>query len=103
MTQTNVDTLIRALSLLQVLEELTLNVIFYCYHDCDDECNDKCDHSCYGARCYEYRHDEQKKHTDLTKEKVLEMREERLKYLKKFTTLLECFLFSTEREDLSTE
>ena len=92
MTQTNVDTLVRALALLQVLEELTLNVIFYCKHECDVNCDDKCDHNCYGARCHEYRHDEQKQHVDLTKEKVLEMREEKLKFFKEFTLNEECLL-----------
>ena len=85
MTQTNVDALVRALASLQVLDKLSLHICFYCNHQCDVNCDDECHHTCYVATCGEYRRDEQKRHMDLTKEKVLELREKRLKYLKKFT------------------
>ena len=85
MTPTNVDALVRELASLQVLEELTLDVYFYCNHDCDDSCEDECDHDCYGNNCNYCRHDEHKRKMDLTKEKVLEVWVEKFKYLKEFT------------------
>ena len=85
MKPTNVDALVRALASLQVLEELTLDVYFYCNHDCDEDCEDECDHNCYRDICRYCHHDEHKRQMDLTKEKVLEVRVEKFKYLKEFT------------------
>ena len=104
MTETNVDALVRALASLQVLEELTLGVRFYCKHDCDYDCNDECDHGCY-PDCYHYydnscldecghdcyddschkcRYDEEKQHMDLVKTKVLNAIKN-LKYLRTYS------------------
>ena len=101
MTETNVDALVRALASLHVLEELTLDVNFYCNHECDDDCNDECDHECsrdchhscyegkcrdecshdcYDDSCHKCRCDEKKKHDDLVETKVLDA----LKNLKYF-------------------
>ena len=103
MTETNVDALVRALASLQVLEELTLHVNFYCNHECEDDCNDECDHECsrdchhscyegkcrdecghdcYDDSCHKCRCDEKKKHDDLVKTKVLDALK-KLKYFNK--------------------
>ena len=59
--------------------------MFYCKHECDVNCDDKCDHNCYDDSCYLEQFEQQQHIKDLTKEEVLEVREERLKYLKEFT------------------
>ena len=102
MTQTNVDALVTALASLQVLEELTLKVNFYCNHECDGNCDDECDHDCFfkcrhdcDAKCDEEcghdccddscnkcRHDEVETHMDFVETKVLYALED-LKYFKK--------------------
>ena len=94
-TQTNVDDLVRTLEYLQVLEEFTLWVRFYCKHDCDDhrdvecahysddDCDDECNHNCYDDSCNKCRHDEYKRLRDLVKTKVLSA-VAKLKFFKKF-------------------
>jgi hypothetical protein len=102
-TRTNVDDLVEALASLQVLEELTLWVEFYCGHDCDLNCDDDCDHDCdddcchfsygrcdkecghdsYDKSCSKCRHDKYEQLVNYIKTKVLAAVKE-MKYFQKF-------------------
>ena len=81
-TQTNVNDLVNTLASLQVLQEFTLWVGFYCNHECDDDCDDKCDHNCEDDSCCDPCHDEYKRLEDLVQRKVLSA-VRKLKYFKK--------------------
>ena len=104
-TQTNVDALAKTLASLQVLEELTLWVYFYCNHDCDDDSDNECDHNCedecwhnpldgcrdeesdydcYDRTCNKCRHDEYERLVNSVKTKVFSA-VQKLKYFKTFT------------------